>query len=316
MDSSHESGPAPAPIGLREERPYLPVLLSGLGTTALTLLGIYLLDTKASDFHIMGWYANYVIPAGAIIVGIAASSGYGLASWFSGVKITRKLLWTVLALQFAAYFAAQYIEFINLHLVYRASGQPVGFFTYYDAVARSFAWKQSNGSMGEPLGVWGYFFRGLEVVGFVAGGLIVPLALLKAPYCPDCQRYMKTRQLAFVPASVPNRKVKKSDVAGKAAFEAEQQQALEGGKQIVAAIQQCVAGNNAAEFRKKVAELQTRKKRTIMLPVRFSLQMIHCKRCYSGRLIAKMLIGQGKRLKHSEFASTDLHSELVREIAQ
>ena len=55
-------------------------------------------------------------------------------------------------------------------------------------MARSYAWKQSNGSMGQPLGAWGYFFRGLEVLGFVAGGLIVPLALRKAPYCPACQR--------------------------------------------------------------------------------------------------------------------------------
>jgi hypothetical protein len=111
----------------------------------------------------MGWYANYVIPAGAIIVGIAASSGYGLASWFTGVKITRSLLWIVLVLQFTAYFAAQYIEFIGLHLIHPDSGQPVGFFEYYDLVARTFAWKQSDGSMGQPLGAWGYFFRGLEV---------------------------------------------------------------------------------------------------------------------------------------------------------
>ncbi len=161
MNGSQENSFPPSPTGIREERSYLPVLLSGLTTTALTLLGIYVLDIKASDFHIMGWYANYVIPAGAIIVGIAASSGYGLASWFTGVKITRSLLWIVLVLQFTAYFAAQYIEFISLHLVHQDSGQPVGFFEYYDLVARSFAWKQSDGSMGQPLGAWGYFFRGL-----------------------------------------------------------------------------------------------------------------------------------------------------------
>lgn len=151
-------------------------------------------------------HADYVLPIGAVIVGVAASSGYGLSSYFSGVKITRSLLWIVVGLQLAAYIAAQYIEFANLHLIHRADNSPVGFFEYYDLVARSFAWKQDNGHAGEPLGVWGYFFRGLEVIGFVAGGMIVPAVLRKAPYCADCQRYMKTRQLVLVPASIPTKK--------------------------------------------------------------------------------------------------------------
>src|SRR3974390_2762117 len=104
---------APAPINVREERSYLPVILSGLATTALALLGVYVLDVTAEDFHIMGWHADYVLPVGAVIVGVVASSGYGLASWFSGVKITKGLLWIVLGLQLLAYFAAQYVEFKN-----------------------------------------------------------------------------------------------------------------------------------------------------------------------------------------------------------
>jgi hypothetical protein len=170
--------------------------------------------------------------------------------------------------------------------------------------------------MGEPLGAWGYFFRGLEVLGFVCGGLIVPLLLRKAPYCPECQRYMKTRQLGLVPASVPVKKVKKSDVAGNAAYETEQQQSLDGGKQTVATLQQFASGNHTAEFRKKLEELQPVKKQAARLPIRFSLQLVHCKRCHTGRLVAKLLIGQGKQLKKTEFASTDLHPEFVRSIVQ
>jgi hypothetical protein len=316
MNATSENSFPPSPTGLHEERSYLPVLISGLATTALALLGIYVLDVNVTDFNIMGWYANYVIPAGAIIVGIVAASGYGLASWFSGIKITSRLLWTVLALQLFAYFAAQYIEFHNLHLVYKEDGRSVGFLEYYDVVARSFAWKQSDGSMGQPLGAWGYFFRGLEVLGFVGGGMIVPLALRKAPYCPECQRYMKTRQLGLVPASVPVKKVKKSDLAGKAAHETEQQQSLDGGKQTVAALQQFATGNQSAEFRTKLEELQLGKKKAAGLPIRFSLELVHCKRCFGGRLVAKQLTGQGKQLKKTEYGSTDLHREFVRSIVQ
>jgi hypothetical protein len=304
----------PAPTSVREERSYLPVIIWGLVTTALALLGVYTLDVTASDFHIMGWHADYVLPIGAIIVGAVASSGYGLASWISGVKISRALLWIVLALQLGAYFAAQYIEFRNLHLVHRIDGSPVGFFEYYDLVARSFAWKQDNGTAGQPLGAWGYLFCGLEVVGFVAGGLIVPALLRKAPYCADCQRYMKTRRLALIPASVRAKKVKKSDLAGKAAYETEQQQAFAGGKQTVEAIQQFAVGNSTADFQKKLEELRTGKKSAAKLPGRFAVQLVHCKGCHAGRLVTKLVTGQGKRIKRTEFARTDLHSEFVRSI--
>jgi hypothetical protein len=306
----------PAPTSVREERSNMPVIISGLITTALALAGIYILDVTGSDFNIMGWYADYVLPVGAIIVGLIAASGYGLASWLSGVKITRSLLLIVLALQFAAYFAAQYIAFRNLHLVHRGDGSAVGFFEYYDFVARSIAWKRDNGSFGEPLGLWGYAVRGLEVIGFVGGGLIVPALLRKAPYCADCQRYMKTRQLALIPASVPVKKIKKSDVAGKTAYETEQQQAFEGGKQTVTSIQQLAAGNSTADFQKKLEEFQLGKKQAAKLPGRFSLQLVHCKGCFSGQFVAKLLTGQGKQLKQTEITRSNLHQEFVRAIAQ
>src|SRR6185437_4979194 len=290
--------------------------LSGLATSALALVGVYVLDVRASDFHIMGWYADYVLPIGAVIVGVVASSGYGLSSWFSGVKITRALLWIVLGLQLGAYIAAQYIEFANLHLVHRASGTPVGFFEYYDLVARHFAWQQENGKAGDPLGVWGYFFRALEVIGFVAGGMIVPALLRKAPYCADCQRYMKTRQLALVPASVPARKVKKTDPMGQAAYTTEQQQAYAGGRQTVEAIQQLAAANSAADFQKKIANLGPGKKNAAKLPGRISVQLVHCKSCFAGQFVSKLLTGQGKQLKQTELGRTNLHQEFVRAIAQ
>jgi len=306
----------PAPTSVREERSYTPVIISGLITTALALAGVYVLDIAASDFNIMGWYADYILPVGALIVGLIAASGYGLASWLSGVKITRSLLLIVLVLQLAAYFAAQYIAFRNMHLVHRADHSPVGFFEYYDLVARTIAWKQDNGSLGKPLGLWGYGVRALEVIGFVGGGLIVPALLRKAPYCADCQRYMKTKGLALIPASVRARKVKKSDLAGQATYEAEQKQAFDGGKQIIAGIQQLAAANSTADFQKKLAELQPGKKAAAKLPGRFSLQLVHCQGCFSGRFVAKLLTGQGKQLKQTEFSRAELHPEFVRAIAQ
>ncbi len=313
MNTTQEVNPAPAAMGPREEKSHSLVIISGLLTTALALFGVYLLDTRTEDFHIMGWYANYVIPIGAILVGIVASSGYGLASWLSGVKITRGLLWTVLVLQLAAYFAAQYIEFANLKLVHH-DGRPVGFFEYFDLAARSFAWKQKDGSMGQPLGAWGYAIRGLEILGFAAGGLIVPVLLRKAPYCQACQRYMRTQQLGVVPASVPVKKVKKSDADGLATYQAEQEQAFAGAKQTWEKLSQLATSNQAPEFRKVLAELEPGKKQAAKLPQRLSLQLVSCARCQGGWLKATLMVGQGQNLKQTEFARADLHPEFVREV--
>ena len=314
MNTTQETTTSVLYAGPQEEKGYGSVLFCGLATTAFALFGVYLLDRSATDFHIMGWYANYILPIGALIVGVAASSGYGLASWFSGVKISRALLWMVLGLQLLAYFSAQYIEFKSLHLTHRASGAPVGFFEYYDMVARAFAWKQDNGQSGEPLGMWGYAFRGLEMLGFVGGGLIIPAVMRKAPYCQACQRYMRTQQITLFPGSVPARKVKKSDAAAMSAYAAEQQQAFDKGKQTWESLRQLAADVKAPEFKTKLAELESGKKAAAKLPQRFSLKLVRCKRCASGWLHVHLLTGQGKQLKQTEFARLDVTPEFVRSV--
>jgi hypothetical protein len=315
MDTQ-EANPSSAPGGPREEQSFSLVLICGLITTSLALAGVYLLDKSGADIHIMGLYANYILPVGAMIVGVVAASGYGLASWLSGIKITRSLLGIVLVLQLFAYFGAQYIEFHGRHLVHLKDGTPVGFLEYFDQAARMMAWKKDNGELGEPLGAWGYAVRALEILGFVGGGLIVPLLMRKAPYCEACQRYMRTRQLGFVPASVPIKKVKKSDIAGTAAYQTEQQQASDNGKQTVESLKLLAIGDKAGDFQKTIADLALSKKQTMKLPGRFSLQMVHCRRCFAGSLVAKLLLGQGKQMKQSEFTRAELHSEFVRSICQ
>jgi len=144
--------------------------------------------------------------------------------------------------------------------------------------------------------------------------LIVPLALRKAPYCASCQLYMKSRQLGLVAASVPLRKVKKSDEAGKAAYETEQQQSMDNGKQTVAALEQLAAANNTADFQKKIDELAPGKKAAAKLPIRFNVQLTHCKRCCGGQLITRTMTGQGKQLRQTDYSRADLHPEFVRSV--
>jgi hypothetical protein len=298
----------------RRSPAYSLVLYSGLATSALALLGVHLLGVYAADFNIMGWYADYLIPVGAMLVGVAASSGYGLASWLTGVKISHSLLWAVMLIQLLVYFAAQYIEFSHLHLIHR-DGRPVGFFEYYDIVARSFAWKhEHDGGSGEPLGVFGYFFRFLEIAGFVGGGLIVPAVLRKAPYCQACQRYMRTRALGTIAASVPAKKFKKSDAAGLASHQTEQQQAFDRGKRIAEILQSMSTEGRGAEFQQTLAGLASAKKQALRLPRRITAHLVTCKQCRSGTLLLKLVSGHGKQIKTVPMAQNDLAPDFVRSI--
>ena len=311
---SHPESAAPNPE--RSEIPgYVLVLCSGLGTTALTLFGIHLLDIHDPDFHIMGWYAEYVIPAGAFLVGVLAATGYGLASWLSGIKIVRGLFWAVLFLQVAAYFAAQYVEFKHMDLVYTDTQKPVGFFEYFDMNARAFAWKQEDGTMGSPLGIWGYAFRGLEIIGFALGGLVVPAAMFKKPYCDGCRRYMKGRTLAMVPGSVPAKKTKKSDTAGRAEQQAEQEKALAAAQELLAMLRQMALEGRADEFLKAIEPLKSHKKKTTKLPIRYRMGLAYCSKCQSGWLRVWQMTGQGKQLKQTELARGEATPQFVAVIA-
>jgi hypothetical protein len=48
---------------------------------------VHWIATAHPDFDLMGLYAALVIPAGALIVGALAGSGYGIASWLGGRRV-------------------------------------------------------------------------------------------------------------------------------------------------------------------------------------------------------------------------------------
>src|SRR5574341_618784 len=145
----HVSSGTPAPL----------VLVAGLATTLLALAGVWALSAFAGE-NVMGWYADYVIPAGAILVGVVASSGFGVTSWLTGARITGAVLVATALVLVAGYWAAQYLEF-RLALpggATFAEGRPAGFLDWYDAVTRSVAW-ENHGKPGASLGSWGYALR-------------------------------------------------------------------------------------------------------------------------------------------------------------
>lgn len=302
--------------GAASQRGRLFVIQTGLITTGLTLFGVYLLAANTEDFNIMGWYANYVLPVGALIVGLAAGSGYGIGSWWAGFKMNKGLLLAVLVLQVVAYFAAQYIEFRSMHLVYKDTGEPVGFWTFFHLNAISFAWKQNKGGYGEPLGLWGYAFRGLEVAGFALGGIIAPAALMAKAYCDKCQRYKKSKELATIGASVPLVNLKKVDKETAAAHEAEQARALSEATARFDQLKQMAMEGNVEGFLAEIEPYKQRQKEVGKLPRRLRMTLVWCPGCMGGTLQAAAVIGQGEKMRVELMASAEVPAEFVQRVVK
>jgi hypothetical protein len=230
----------------------------------------------------------HVIPAGALLVGLLASSGYALAAWFSGRRISGGLLLTIICLQVLAYFAAQYIAFLDRGPVRSPTGSgQMGFFEYFDLTTKAFAWKKTSGNgVAEPLGKLGYLLRFGEILGFSLGALILPLALWGVPYCELCERYMKTRQLAVLPAETAA---------------AEEVTRLAGAKDIDG-FANCVQGH------------QANSKANNKLPRRISVTLIHCPQCSGGRLKLMREEGSGQQARATLVSVLPLAPEFVRDV--
>jgi hypothetical protein len=296
------------------------VLVAGVVTTALALLGVWWLDNNTTEFHVMGWYGDYVIPAGALLVGLAAGSGYGVASYLTGFRIRRGLLLSVLALQLGGYAAAQYLEFRSVTRdvpIVDAAGEPLTFPRYYHLRAVNFAW-DDHGKVGEPLGGWGYLFIGLGVIGFALGGVLAPAVLMKVPYCERCAIYMKSRNLAIVPASAARRRFSKKDQAAQAAFDEEQQRATTTAAALLERITDLAAKGDALGLKTALGAYPAKgpeARHAGKLPARLRVGLVRCRQCANGHLQPAMITGQGRGIRVKSLGRLPLPADATRVIA-
>ncbi len=287
------------------------VLLGGAVTITLALAGVWLADRAGES--VMGWYGDYVIPVGAILVGLVAASGFGIASWTSGTKISGLLLLVVTSMLLGGYGLAQYVEF---RLAFPdgavlANGDPAGFFDYYDAATRSFRW-MDHGKPGAPLGALGYLVRLGEVVGFTGGGLIVPFMLRKLPYCDSCRIYMRSPLVGRIPAGIAGKKIN----ARKHPREAQEQQARarQALAEAMARLQAIVAASarDGATLGQALNEHGPKGAKGVeKLSARVWIHLVHCRRCSRGELHADLVTGQGKQIRRKPIARSPVSREVV-----
>ena len=283
----------------------ISVLSTGLTTTALTLFGVWAINQATDELNIMGWYVALIIPAGAVLVGLAAGSGYGLSAWWQNRRVSRSLYAAVVLLQMCAYCVAQYEEFRHLHLAY-TDGTPVSFTTYFDSTTRSMTFRtqhESSSTVHKPLGVAGYAFRLLEVVGFTLGGLIVPLGLATKPYCSRCNVYMRTKSLGWLPAGARPWKVRKDDPDGAAAYEKTSAESFDDAVKTVARLGALSVEGRRAELDQVFAEHRPNTKEYQKLTCRVQVTLSTCPVCAAGQLHAVAHRGKGDKITRVPLAT-------------
>ncbi len=172
------------------------VIQTGLITSGLALFGVYVLATRINDLHLMGMYLWGWVPFGPMLVGLIAGSGYILASWWFGVRVGPGLILAIMLVQSGIFLACHYADFETRDLVYRDTGQPVGFGAYFDRMTRRLG--ESETDPIDPPAWRGYAIRFAEAMSFAAGGLLSALTLVGRPKCGLCGGLVRSRALGTI----------------------------------------------------------------------------------------------------------------------
>jgi hypothetical protein len=303
------TNPFEAPTPGRPGSPSAAVIVGGLLTTASTLAVVRQLELDG--VVVMGWYADYVLPVGALLVGICATSGYAIGSWVGGREISGALLGAVVALSVLAYAGDQHVDYRADLANQGVSTSELGFLAWYDLVTRSFQWEE-HGQVGDALGGWGYLLRLGEVVGFVGGGLLAPAALRARPYCEACQQYHRSRAVVTIPAGARPKGWTEDRGAWTATHDERRRRGLELANELVAAAQV----GDAARVRGVVARagVEPGGDRPNRLHERIVVRLYHCRGCASGFLNLTLVSGHGRSTSTRELGGAPLAPEVVRAI--
>jgi hypothetical protein len=183
----------------------MAVLVSGAATCLLTALANLLVErwTSFSIFSLSLWV---VIPAGAVMVGMAGASGAVLACRYFNFKPAALDFVIMVAMAAATMVLIYYLGYATLVLDSgeRAS-DVVSFQQYFDVVVTKTHMRFGRGmtDTGE-VGQFGYALAAIRFAGFLIGGAAAFFWLRGMPMCEECNLYFKKIARKVVgPMSLP-----------------------------------------------------------------------------------------------------------------
>ncbi len=281
---------APAARGVGAWRP-LGVVAAGLGTSAVAVVGVYLLMRleREDPFH---WHALVLIPVGTLLVAAVAASGYVMAAMGLHVRRRRGSVWLGVTLLLLTDLAALYAQFGPFHWISRATGRPLTFGELLAGHATHWRWRV----FGVPLtfDVSGPVYRALDVGVFALAGAMAGQGI-ERPYCDLCRMYLTRRRLALFPASLPYRKLDGLSADDRAEYRADQQEetraAIEGAKLMMT----LAATGDVDAIRQAIDSVRPDRRAVARLPTRLALSVETCPGCRATTLRTALLVGKAVR---------------------
>ena len=166
----------------------------GLATTFATVVLIFVAG-RALGIALQTIMLAGLLPAGAVATGLLAPTGFYLGARILNRKPSPVVLVAMLASTIAAYLLLQYATYRSVSV----GDQPLrraASFSQYLAYASShsrvsfFIHGTPAGTTGD-LGAWTLLLTGLQLLGFVGGGVTLYSYLLAQPYCNACRNYLR-----------------------------------------------------------------------------------------------------------------------------
>jgi len=205
------AAPTPAasitsPIQPAQERPVArPTVLGMLGqntatsifgliTSLITALLLAELDTRL-HFALYASTFWFVIPIGAIVSGVAASSGYYFGALVSQRRPTRLILVNIIVIAIATYFVIAYLRYQFIEIKGIPLSRLIGFRSFLNLSITSQTISLRGARLPTPtptVGIFGYLLALLQILGFALGGFIVFGLLVGRGYCRQCRRYLSS----------------------------------------------------------------------------------------------------------------------------
>lgn len=174
----------------------IAIMLGAVSCIAAAFINFYIQDF--TTINVFSYTLFFVIPVGAILVGMVSNSGY----YFSA-SITHRILDKYDFLAMACLAGAGMFLIYGLEYYYyvekEGMGNIISFFQYLAYVTEnsSYSVKFSKISLFTDigsLGILGYCFLFVHFVGFIIGGAITFLLLFGADTCSKCSKYFRNKK--------------------------------------------------------------------------------------------------------------------------
>lgn len=192
--------PSSSPTQVRSanqgNRAFQDLIVGGLGfaTSVATAMALVYIENQFG-VAVYSWSLWIVVPVGAILAGLIASTGYYAgARWFHH-RPNSLFLVNVIVISLSTYVMLNWMQYTTLDVDGVPASEILSFGEYLDTSIQatsitSYRHGRQTGNTG-TLGLWGYALAGLDVIGFAVGGFLVYAALDASAYCETCCRYLK-----------------------------------------------------------------------------------------------------------------------------